>query len=122
MPFSCAGASMAMLWRSVLRGEGCRGGGGGCVGGAAVVVGAASRSTVAISGWLVLLSGMATGEGGGLPSPSLVLRCGFGGGASSSPIVNANSGRDAADSARARVAFELASVLHAASSVAAPSS
>ena len=52
------------------------------------MVGAASRSTVAISGWLVLLSGMATGEGGGLPSASLVLRCGFGGGASSSPIVN----------------------------------
>jgi hypothetical protein len=65
---------------------------------------------------------LSTGAGGGLPSPSLVLRCGFGGGASSSPIVNANSGRDAADSARARVAFELASVLHAASSVAAPSS
>ena len=41
-----------------------------------VVVGAASRSTVAISGWLVLLSGMATGEGGSLPSPSMVLRRG----------------------------------------------
>ena len=40
------------------------------------MVGAASRSTVAISGWLVLLSGMATGEGGGLPSVSLVLRRG----------------------------------------------
>ena len=40
------------------------------------MVGAASRSTVAISGWLVLLSGMATGEGGGLPSLSMVLRRG----------------------------------------------
>ena len=40
------------------------------------MVGAASRSTVAISGWLVLLSGMATGEGGSLPSLSMVLRRG----------------------------------------------
>ena len=46
-----------------------------CVGGAAVVVGAASRSTVAISAWLVLLC-MATGEGGSLPSLSMVLRRG----------------------------------------------
>ena len=40
------------------------------------MVGAASRSTVAISaGWLVLLC-MATGEGGSLPSLSMVLRRG----------------------------------------------
>ena len=77
MPFSGGGASIDRLWRSLRRGDGWRVvGGNGGVGGAAVVVGAASRSTVAISGWLVLLSGMATGEGGGLPSVSLVLRRG----------------------------------------------
>ena len=43
--------------------------------GAAFVVGAASRSTVAISAWLGLLC-MVTGEGGGLPSLSMVLRRG----------------------------------------------